>query len=50
MQRDKPFEEIEISDTARAESAETIGQQSAAMASIVLTMLIVCVLFLMETW
>ena len=44
------IEEIEISDTARAESAETIGQQSAAMASIVLTMLIVCVLFLMETW
>ena len=44
------IDEIEGNDTKRAESAEQAGQQTAAMGSIVLTLIAVAILFLMNTW
>ena len=42
--------EIENSDSSQAESAELIGQQTAAMSSVVLTMIVITILFLMKSW
>lgn len=39
-------EEIQNGDTARQETAETLGQQAAAMGSILITMIVVCITFL----
>ncbi|MBL6945738.1 MAG: hypothetical protein ISR47_03785 [Rhodospirillales bacterium] len=44
------IQEIEGSDSARAESAERIGQQSAAMTTVVITLIFVTVVFLNEIW
>ena len=42
------IEEVENSDSARVESAELMGQQTAAMASIVMAMIVVMILFLIQ--
>ena len=42
--------EIESSDSSRGESAELMGQQTAAMSSIVIAMVVVTILFLMQSW
>ena len=42
------IEEVESSDSARVESAELMGQQTAAMASIVMAMIVVMILFLIQ--
>ena len=42
--------EIQESDGSRADSAEAMGQQAAAMSSIVITMIIICVVILMDVW
>jgi hypothetical protein len=44
------IDEIENSESSSAESAELLGQQTAAMASVVLTMVVVTILFLTKTW
>ncbi len=44
------IDKIENSDSSQAESAELIGQQTAAMSSVVLTMIVVTILFLMKSW
>ena len=46
---EEEVDEIENSDSARAESAELIGQQTAAMSSVVLAMVVVSILFLMKS-
>lgn len=43
-------QEIESSDSARAESAERLGQQTAAMTSVVVTLIFVTIIFLNEIW
>lgn len=43
-------QEIESSDAARAKSAERLGQQTAAMTSVVVTLIFVTIIFLNEIW
>ena len=50
MDAEEEIDEIENSDSARAESAELIGQQTAAMTSVVIAMVVVSVLILMNAW
>lgn len=47
---DAEIEEITVSDTSRAETAESLGQQAAAMGSLLLSMVIICITFLVSTW
>ena len=42
--------EIEQTDTARSEEAGRVGQQTSAITSIVLALIVVCVLLLFENW
>lgn len=42
--------EIESSDSARAESAERLGQQTAAMTSVVVTLIFATIVFLHRIW
>ncbi len=44
------IQDIEGSDSARAESAERIGQQAAAMTSVIVTLIFVTILFFNEIW
>jgi len=44
------IDEIEGSDSSRAESAELVGQKTAAMSSVVIAMVVVSILFLMQSW
>jgi len=44
------IDEIGSGDSSRAESAELVGQQTAAMLSVVIAMVVVPILFLMQTW
>lgn len=44
------IQEIEGSDTARTESAERMGQQTAAMTSVVVTLIFVTIILLNEIW
>lgn len=44
------IQDIESSDSARAESAERIGQQAAAMTSVIVTLVFVTILLLNEIW
>ena len=44
------IDSIEIDDESRVREAEATGQQAAAMASVVLTMIIITVIFLAKTW
>ena len=44
------IEKVESSDSAQLESAERIGQQTAAVASIVMTLIVVCLVILMENF
>ena len=44
------IQEIENSDSARAESAERLGQQTAAMTSVVVTLIFITVMFLNDVW
>lgn len=44
------IQEIEESDSARTESAERIGQQTAAMTSVIVTLIFVTVILLNDIW
>ncbi|MDP7666674.1 MAG: serine/threonine-protein kinase [Rhodospirillales bacterium] len=44
------IERIESSDAARAETAETIGQQISAMSSVLITLIVITILVLVETY
>lgn len=50
IQAETEIRDIEDSDSARAESAERIGQQAAAMISVLVTLIFVSVLFLNDIW
>ncbi|MGB0682029.1 MAG: hypothetical protein ACPGOV_04955 [Magnetovibrionaceae bacterium] len=43
-------QQIEMSDSARADTAEKLGQQTAAVTSIVLTFMVIVIYFILESW
>jgi hypothetical protein len=47
---EREIQEIESSDAARDESAARLGQQAAAMTSVIMTLIFVSVLFFIEMW
>ena len=47
---DVEIERNESSDSARAETAETIGQQISAMSSVLITLIVITILVLVETY
>ena len=47
---EEEIQEIEKTDTARSEEAERVGQQTSAITSIVMALMVVSVLLLFENW
>ena len=47
---DVKVERIESSDLARAETAETVGQQISAMSSVLITLIVITILVLVDTY
>ena len=50
MLAENEIQEIENSDSARTESAERMGQQTAAMTSVVVTLIFITVMFFNQVW
>ena len=50
VQAENEIQEIEGSDTARAETAERIGQQAAAMTSVLVALVFISIMFLSDIW